>query len=200
MTGRIEVLDTEESPGFIRSEEGVVVHFRLTDVAPRYAGDLAVGQLVTFDLEKGNPPQAFNVKIEKQHYTTHAAEKRQQPVRYLGFEQTGNIRAYKFERLSPGGERQTATISTDLALFLTHQIGLQDGPALCLRLVTTELDASNPESQLPFQRSLTDADMLAHLASRPVAEKRNRGFRSNAAATSSAGKHVWRGTGPRSNP
>jgi cold shock CspA family protein len=196
MTGRIEVLDTEDTPGFIRSEDGVVVHFHVSDVAVRYAGDLAVGQLVTFDLERGNPPRAFNVKIEKQHYTTHGAEKRQQPVRYLGFDQTGNIRAYKFERLSPGGERQTATVSTDLALFLTHNVGLQDGPALCLRLVTAELDAADSDSQLPFQRLLTDADMLAHLASRPVAEKRSRSVRANL-ANAGAAKHVWRGSGQR---
>jgi cold shock CspA family protein len=198
MTGRIEVLDTEGTPGFIRSEEGMVVHFQLSQVAVRHAGDLAVGQLVTFEMEKGNPPKAFNIKIEKRHYTTHGAEKRQQPVRYLGFEQTGNVRAYKFERLSPGGEKQTATVSTDLALFLTHHIGLQDGPVLCLRLVTAELDGIDSDSRLPFQRSLTDADMLAHLASRPTAEKRSRSIRSNL-ASANAGKHVWRGTGPRSS-
>jgi cold shock CspA family protein len=198
MTGRIEVLDTEGTPGFIRSEEGMVVHFQLSQVAVRHAGDLAVGQLVTFEMEKGNPPKAFNIKIEKRHYTTHGAEKRQQPVRYLGFEQTGNVRAYKFERLSPGGEKQTATVSTDLALFLTHHIGLQDGPVLCLRLVTAELDGIDSDSRLPFQRSLTDADMLAHLASRPTAEKRSRSIRSNLANVN-AGKHVWRGTGPRSS-
>jgi hypothetical protein len=176
----------------------MVVHFQLSQVAVRHAGDLAVGQLVTFEMEKGNPPKAFNIKIEKRHYTTHGAEKRQQPVRYLGFEQTGNVRAYKFERLSPGGEKQTATVSTDLALFLTHHIGLQDGPVLCLRLVTAELDGIDSDSRLPFQRSLTDADMLAHLASRPTAEKRSRSIRSNLANVN-AGKHVWRGTGPRSS-
>lgn len=199
MTGRIEVLDTESTPGFIRAEDGVVVHFRLSEVATRYARDLAVGQLVTFDMENGNPPKAFNIKIEKRHYTSHGVEKRPQPVRYLGFEQMGNVRAYKFERLSPGGERQTATVSTDLALFLAHHIGLQDGPALCLRLVTAELDGIDPDSRLPFQRLLTDADMLAHLASRPVAAKRSHTIRTNF-ANSSAGKHVWRGSGPRTNP
>jgi cold shock CspA family protein len=198
MTGRIEVLDTEGTPGFIRSEEGVAVHFQLSEVAVRHAADLAVGQLVTFEVETGNPPKAFNIKIEKRHYTTHGAEKRQQPVRYLGFEQTGNVRAYKFERLSPGGEKQTATVSTDLALFLTHHIGLQDGPVLCLRLVTAELDAVDPDSRLPFQRSLTDADMLAYLASRPTPEKRSRNIRANL-ASANPGKHVWRGTGPRSS-
>lgn len=196
MTGRIEVLDTVETPGFIRSEDGLVVRFNLSEVAARYAGDLAVGQLVTFDLEKGNPPKAFNIKIEKRHYTTHGAEKRQQPVRYLGFEQNGNIRNYKFERIAPGGERQAATVSTDMALFLTHQIGLQDGPALCLRLVTVELEDANPVNHLPFQRSLTDADMLAHLARRPAPERRNRSIRTNLTGSHAAG-HVWRGTGPR---
>jgi cold shock CspA family protein len=199
MTGRIEVLDTDGTPGFIRSEEGGVVHFRLSDVAVRHAVDLAVGQLVTFEMERGNPPKAFNIKIEKRHYTSHGVEKRPQPVRYLGFEQTGNIRAYQFERLSPGGEKQTATLSADLTLFLTHNVGLQDGPALCLGLVAAELDVADSDSRVPYQRSLTDADMLAHLASRPVTERKNRSIRSNLANTN-AGKHVWRGSGPRSEP
>jgi cold shock CspA family protein len=194
MTGRIEVLDTEDTPGLIRSEDGAVVHFRLSAVVVRHAEDLAVGQLVTFDLERGSPPRAFNIKTEKRHYTTPAAEKRQQPIRYLGFDQIGNVRAYKFERHSPGGETQTATVSTDLALFLTHRVGLQDGPALCLRLVTAELDGACAGGRVPFQRSLTDADMLAHLASRPVAEKKNRTTRTNL-ANSYAGKHLWRGSG-----
>jgi cold shock CspA family protein len=196
MTGRIEVLDTEGRPGFIRSDEGVLVHFRLSEVTARHADDLVVGQLVTFDVENGNPPKAFNIKIEKRHYTSHGAEKRQQPVRYNGFEQTGNIRAYKFERLSAEGETQTATVRTDLSLFLKHQVGLQDGPALCLRVVTAELSDELPEAQRPFQRTLTDDDMRAHTAARTVPEKRKHTTRANA-ANARARRHAWGSSGPR---
>jgi cold shock CspA family protein len=196
MTGRIEVLDTDNRPGFIRSEDGALVQFRLSEVTARQGNDLVVGQLVTFDVEQGNPPKAFSIKIEKRHYTSHGAEKRQQPVRYNGFEQSGNIRAYKFERLSPEGETQTAVVSTDLALFLKHRIGIQDGPALCLRLVTTEMNDARIDTQQPYLRTLTDEDMRAHTASRVVPEKRKHTTRANA-ANARARRHSWGSSGPR---
>jgi cold shock CspA family protein len=192
MTGRIEVVGTDGAPGFIRSESGVAVRFLLTEVTARHARDLAVGQLVTFEMEQGNPPRAFNVCLEKQHYVSHEAEKRQQPVRYMDFEQTGNIRAYKFERVS-GGERQTATVNVDLGLFLKHDVGLQEGPSLCLRVVTAELNVAAIDSPSDVQRTLTDEDMLAHLARQPAERKRYGGRIST--GTSHALKHVWRGSG-----
>jgi cold shock CspA family protein len=193
MTGRIEAMGTESAPGFIRLDSGIAVRFALSEVIARHAKDLTVGQLVTFEMERGTPPRAFNVCVEKQHYVSHEAEKRQQPVRYLDFEQSGNIRAYKFERLLAGGETQTATVSADLSLFLKHAIGLQDGPSLCLRVVTEELNSASSDGQANLQRRLTDEDMLSHLARQPAERKRYGGR--PGIGTSHAAKHVWRGTG-----
>jgi cold shock CspA family protein len=198
MTGRIEALGSETSPGFIKAENDVIAFFNASDVSPRGAKDLAVGQLVTFDLEKGDSWPAVNISVERQHYGSHGAEKIQRSVRYMGFKQTGNIRAYEFERLSPEGATQTATVSTDLALFLKHHVRIQDGPALCLRLAMAELDVDNADGWSPIKRSLTDQDMQVHLPQRATTPKKRLGGR-RPAPNPNVGKH-WRGTGPRVPP
>jgi hypothetical protein len=174
----------------------VKVSFRMSEVLCDDASDMVVGRLVTFDMERGKSPRAFNIRIEKRHYNGHEKDRHWQSIRYLDYDQTGNIRDFKFERRSQGGEAISAIVSADLSLFSRHKIGIQDGPMLCLRLVMAELDGSNATGQSPFRRSLTDHDMLYHLASRPVADKKRFGRRATP-ASSLPPNHSWRGTGPR---
>jgi cold shock CspA family protein len=197
MTGRIELLSTTDSAGYIRAEDGAKVSFRVTEVKVRDATDLAVGQMVTFDLELSQSPRAFNIRVEKRHYNAHEKDKLWQAIRYVGFEQEGNIRSYKFERQIPREEAVSAVVNADMALFLKHKIGLQDGPMLCLRLVVAEIDGSTGTDQTPYRRSLTDHDMLCHLASRRAPEKRF--GRRPGRTTTLPPTHAWRGTGPRSS-
>src|SRR5712692_8777160 len=84
------------------------------------------------------------------------------PPRYLGFEQTGNVRAYSFERVSPGESTKTFTVTADLALFRKHQVGMQEGPALCLGVLALQLQALD-SAQPGLQHAVTDHDMLVYL-------------------------------------
>ena len=195
MTGRIEVLSMDDAAGCIRAEDGARVSFRVSEITFGDATHLAVGQLVTFDMERGTSPRAFNIRIEKHHYNGHEKDKLWQSIRYLDFDQTGNVRKYKFERLTPGGEA-FKRLSVPTCIVLKHRIGIQDGPMLCLRLVMAELDDSDATEQAPFRRLLTDHDMLCHLASRPVPRRSVFGRRPGAANTLPP-THAWRGTGPR---
>jgi cold shock CspA family protein len=195
MTGRIELLSTDDSAGYIRAEDGVKVSFRVSEVKLRDATDLAVGQMVTFDMERSQAPRAFNIRVEKRHYNAHEKDKLWQAIRYVGFEQTGNIRLYKFERQVPREEAVSAIVSADMALFLKHKIGIQDGPMLCLRLVVAEIEGTNASEDAPYRRSLTDHDMLCHLAARRAPEKRF--GRRPGRTTTLPPTHAWRGTGPR---
>ena len=199
MTGRVEVLSTLGMPGFIKSENGISAFFYASQVPSQDAKGLAVGQLVTFEIETGTPPHAVNISVEKKHYTPHGTEKRPQSIRYVGFEQQGNVRVYRFERPSSSGEMQTAVVSSDLALFTAHHVGLQDGPALCQRLAVAELDRLSPETQAPVQRSITKQDLLAHLADRAAPPKKRPGGWSTSATARAVG-HAWRGTKPRTSP
>ncbi len=188
MTGRIETVSTKENPGSIRLSNGEVVIFDTWAILLYEAKSLTVGQLVTFDLRKGRPSRALNISLEKQHYTGHGSEKRPQGVRYLGFEQEGNIRAYRFD--SPESEAtQTVTVTVDLALFAKHQVGIQDGPALCLRMVTAE-------DWPPQQLAVTDQEMLDHVAQKPSRAKPASGRRNRRSAIANL---PWRGTRPWSS-
>jgi len=169
MTGKINMLSSEDSSGSIKAENGLRVHFDSSSVLAYDAACLEVGQLVTFDLS-GHDRKAVNVCVHKQNASTQAAEKRREnpSLRYMGFEQTESIRAYMFEQVTPGETTRGYLVIVDLALFAKHHVGIQDGPALCLRLLMDELAAAGEGRQPPLRRSLTDQHMLAHLASRPA--------------------------------
>jgi cold shock CspA family protein len=170
MTGRIKNLNTGNASGFIKAENGSSVRFHSSAVLAYDINSLALGQLVTFDLDGGNYPKAVNVCVHNEHQVGHAPKKRPEtiPLRYMGFEQKESIRAYRFQRITPGEETKAFIVTIDLALFTKHHVSIQEGPALCLHLLMVELDAAIAAQQPPFERSLTDQDMLAHLASRPV--------------------------------
>jgi hypothetical protein len=83
-------------------------------------------------------------------------------LQYVGFEQTGRIRAYRFKRILRGEKTQEFVVSADCALFVKHSVGIQEGPALSLRLLSAA-------ALMPPAQSLSDLDMLAHLARRAAA-------------------------------
>ena len=170
MTGRIKVLSNGSESGVIKAEDGISVHFDTAAVLAYDVLNLAVGQLVTYDLDDGGVPKAVNVCVQKAHPAPNAEERRLQTIRlrYAGFEQTGNIRGYRFERLSPGEDTETFLVNTDMGLFTKHRVGIQEGPALCLRLLLAELDAAGGAPKSVSQCTLTDREMLAYLASRPA--------------------------------
>jgi cold shock CspA family protein len=170
MTGRIKSLSTMSPSGFIRADNGQNFYFRSSAVLPPGADVLATGQLVTFDLDEGEWPSAINVRVRTPQRTEpskpeeHAAGAY---LQYVGFEQTGNTRAYRFRRISRGEETREFIVSADLALFVKHRVSIQEGPALSLRLLSASDGCSAP-AERPRAQSLSDADMTAHLARRPA--------------------------------
>jgi hypothetical protein len=82
-------------------------------------------------------------------------------LRYLGFDQKRNTRAYRFDRLAKGESPARFVVTADLALFLKHQIGFQEGPALCAHKLAADLH--------PGDHQLTDADLLAYANARAAA-------------------------------
>ncbi|MGD0201064.1 MAG: hypothetical protein ABSD27_09990 [Bryobacteraceae bacterium] len=176
MTGRIKSLSASSASGLIAAENGLSVHFQPSAVLAYDITCLAVGQLVTFDLAGGIWPRATNVCVLRQHHLAVTAGKHPEGLclRYMGFDQNGSIRAYRYDRVSPGEGIRTFVVNADLALFRKHRVGVQDGPALCLHALTAELGAAGSPQQAKCERVLTDQDMLAHLARRPVPTTRPR--------------------------
>jgi len=174
VTGRIEILAAMDQPGCITSNSGTSrFHYTYRLPLGRIDG-LAKGRLVTFEVEKGCPEMAVSVCPKERSEPSPGAESAPWQIRYGGFEQADNIRTYKFEAWQAGEENQEAIVRVDLALFRKHGITIQEGPALCLRLVQTDLQGPSP-SQLPvWKRTLTDKEMAAHLAFRATTSKKKR--------------------------
>lgn len=168
------MLSSESGSGLIRAENGLSVSFDLSAVLAYDATSLAIGQLVTFDLDGGHCPKAINVCVR--HPTSHSEERRPESVhiRYVGFEQTEGIRTYRYEGILPGEETRTFNVTAELALFRKHRVGIQDGPALCLHLLLAELDAVRMAGRSPIQFALTDQQILAYVASRPARTAKTR--------------------------
>ena len=87
--------------------------------------------------------------------------------RYMGFDQQNNTRVYRFDRLTKGEPTIRIVMSADLRLFLTHRIGIQEGPALCAHKL-----AGDPGSSGSGQLQLTNDDMLAYTTARALTEAR----------------------------
>jgi hypothetical protein len=82
------------------------------------------------------------------------------PVRYLGFDDAGGTRIYKFGRLPSRAGMEIFVVNMDVAMFLKHKISFQDGPAMCSAIMAASAE--------PKDHWVTDDDSLEFIARRPV--------------------------------
>ena len=108
-------------------------------------------------------------------------------LQYIGFEQVNNVREYIFHGVAHGEETKVFVVSTDLDLFRKNHVGMQEGPALCLRILTTEMDAIESSQPPPLRQALTDQDMVAYVIYRGVSTPRKQGPRPRTASKTSLG-------------
>jgi hypothetical protein len=88
-------------------------------------------------------------------------------LRYMGFEQKANLRAYRFERLMKGEPIERHVVTADIGLFLIHRISIQDGPTLCANKLAADLERLSQTIH-----ELTAEDCKAHADARLLAETR----------------------------
>lgn len=163
MTGKIKSIGLES--GFIKLENGSDAPFKFSDVLTYDLACLAVDQFVTFDIGRGVHAKAVNVVVQKQLSASRAEQKRvpDRSFRYLGFDHIGNCRNYRFEETTPGEHKNVFIVEIDTGLFKKHRVGIQEGPALCLRVLMEER-----VSEPTIHCSVSDQDMLQHVSRRPV--------------------------------
>lgn len=99
-----------------------------------------------------------------------------QMLRYAGFEQIGSVRTYLFNRVIIGQKSTPMVVTAEIPLFLKHHVSIQDGPALCLHVLSLEMNNLEAASTDGPTRELTEEDIVAYLATkpRPVAPKGKR--------------------------
>lgn len=94
-------------------------------------------------------------------------------LRYMGFDQSKNIRIYRFDTISKGQPVGHFVVTADLVLFQKHNVGIQEGPSLCMHRLAEDLEEP---SNSPHQ--LGDDDMLSFVAARKAAQSRKASSRS----------------------
>jgi cold shock CspA family protein len=167
MHGTITWFGGKGSSGAIQSDDGGRFDFAAGSVLAYDVATLAAGQLVNFEADGGLPPKAVNVSV-RQSGAIHFSEDTYRDIRrprYMGFDQQGGIRTYRFERFTPGQQTEHFSLDTDVALFSQHKVRLQEGPVMCLHLLVNALGAMAAGEAFPC--SVTEQHVLAFLASRP---------------------------------
>jgi hypothetical protein len=181
MHGTITWFSGKGSSGAILSDEGGSFDFAAAAVLAYDVAALSAGKMVNFEADGGSPPKAINVSV-RQSAAIHFSDDTYRDIRrlrYMGFDQLGAVRTYRFERFTPGRLTEHFSLDTDVALFSRHKLRLQDGPALCLHMLTGALGAAVAGEACPS--AVTEQDFLAFLASRPAPPVK--GFRSQRAAS-----------------
>ena len=98
-------------------------------------------------------------------------------LRYLGFEQTKNARAYQFDLIEKGHPARQFVVTADLSLFLAYRVALQEGPTLSATKLAADL-----QRDFEGAHELTGEDLRLYVNARLLAEterieRRGRGRR-----------------------
>lgn len=96
-------------------------------------------------------------------------------VRYMGFDQQQSARSYRFDVIEKGQPARRFTVNADLALFLTHRVGLQEGPTLSATKLAADL-----ERNFEGTHELTAEDFRIHAHARTLAEEQRAESRKSA--------------------
>ena len=88
-------------------------------------------------------------------------------LRYAGFEQVGSVRSYLFDRVVVGEKTTHVVMAAEIPLFMKYRLRIQDGPALCLHVLSADIDKVEPVLATGANRELTEEDIVAYLATRP---------------------------------
>ena len=95
---------------------------------------------------------------------------------YMGFEQQANIRSFRFQGVLPK-ERPTRaskfidfTLTADMSLWKRFRISVQDGPKLCLGILSTALSGSEETAIRFASYAVTLEDLTAFASARNAIE------------------------------
>ena len=130
---------------------------------------------MSFELHGGHWPKATNVHLfEDRHHTPRAQEKAQEAVqlRYVGFDQAGFVRTFRFQGVVSGEPTRDYNVTGDVRMFQKYHVGIQEGPALCVRLLLAQLEVSHEPKQNGENAVLSDKDFAMLVASRAVAPRK----------------------------
>lgn len=155
MTGTVIRVSTKS--GLIKADSGRVLFFSKSAVLDPGFDSLDAGHPVTFDVDGQNQRVAVEVL---RHFEwgpdNPPLEGGGQPphLRYMGYEQEGNVRTYKFVAVSEQGRTVIFKIDAPMELLIEHRVRIQDAPELCLRALESELTEKDWAAVEPLRHVL----------------------------------------------
>lgn len=169
MLGTVTRFSKIAATGTIRSEQGESFDFDFAAVLTYDMAALAEGKFVHFEPAGRSPCKATNIALEPPAAIHPGAERYKEirQLRYIGFQHKGNRRKYQYERITPGEATQTFAVDADLGLFHDCRIAIQDGPTMCMRILTAGLDAGQ-SSEAMASCSLTEQNIRDYQATLPL--------------------------------
>jgi hypothetical protein len=112
-------------------------------------------------------------------------------LRYLGFDQLGSARAFRFDVIAKGETKREAVITTDMALFLQHHVAIQEGPTMCAVKLTSDLERSfEGEHVLAAEDLHAHAERRAALEAKRIEARRAGGRRHSKAGHDNSADHL----------
>ena len=174
MLGTVTRFSKQAASGTIRSEQGETFDFDLAAVLTYDMSILTEGKLVHFETAGCNPCRATNIALETPAAIHPSGDRYREirQLRYVGFQHNGNFRTYRYERLTPGAPTQNFAVDADLALFHVCRVAIQDGPAMCMRILTVSLESGRIEATAP-SFLLTEQDIRDYQAALPLPAAKN---------------------------
>ena len=169
MLGTVTRFSKVTATGTILSEHGESFDFDLAAVLTYDMAALAEGKLVHFEPAGRSPCKANNVALEAPAAIHPGAERYKEirQLRYVGFQHLGNLRKYRYERITPGEPTQNFAVDADLSLFHVCRIAIQDGPTMCMRILTAGLDAGESNEAMA-SCALTEQHIRDYQATLPL--------------------------------
>jgi hypothetical protein len=97
---------------------------------------------------------------------------------FMGFSQNANVRSYRFqgvvprERPSKMAKNLEFLLTADMSLLAQHRIRVQDGPTLCLKILTAAFSDDEEEHAIQFSSySITREDVSSFASARNAIEE-----------------------------
>jgi hypothetical protein len=91
---------------------------------------------------------------------------------YMGFTQEAALRCFHFQRVLTQARLANLpkivqfTMKADMALFMRYRIPVQEGPALCLQILTNALAGSQEDTVLPASYAVTPEHLSTFASAR----------------------------------
>jgi hypothetical protein len=102
---------------------------------------------------------------------------------YMGFSQQAGLRCFRFQGVLPTERPANVSsnieleMSADMALLAQHRVRVQDGPALCLQILSVIL-AGAADTAIPFEAyRITEEDVRAFVIERDAIDLANQAKR-----------------------